>query len=127
MKSIYIVIVVIVLAALIIGIYFLNAGTREVKAALPEQTKKPVADQTEPTPKTTGAPQADYVEGELIAVVETKAEAEQIAALYGITLKTWEPTKLAVFTTDRDIFEVIAEGEKNGWPQLSPNQIYYID
>lgn len=61
---------------------------------------------------------------ELIAVVDTREEAEEIAELYNITLKSYA-SHVAVYTTDRDVSEVIAEGERNGYPELSRNRKSY--
>ncbi len=63
-----------------------------------------------------------HVPGELIATVESQADAEKIAELYGITLVSVEG-KIAVFSTDQDLGEVIAKGVKNGWHPLSRNDI----
>lgn len=58
----------------------------------------------------------------LIADVDTKEEAQQIAEQYGITLVSYG-NGIATYQTDKDPFEVIAEGEKKGYPQLSLNLI----
>lgn len=92
-----------------------NPGGKPMSSEKPVQTNQPAAVQNE------------YVEGELLAIVETKEQAEEIADLYGITLKSWNTTKVAVFVTSRDIYDVIAEGKEKGWPELSPNTIYHID
>ena len=57
---------------------------------------------------------------ELMAVVETKEEAEAIAKMYAITLVAYEEG-VAEYTTDKPILEVIMEGEDNGYPKLSVN------
>ena len=62
----------------------------------------------------------DYVEDELLATTDTKAQAEAIAQQYDIELIFWE-SGLAVFHTDRNVLDVIDEGKANGWPLLSLN------
>lgn len=57
---------------------------------------------------------------ELVATVETEEEAQQIAQLYNITLVGFADS-VAEYTTDRNVDEVIAEGEENGYPKLSIN------
>lgn len=58
----------------------------------------------------------------LIADVGTEEEAQQIAEQYGITLASYG-NGIATYQTDKDPFEVIAEGEKKGYPQLSLNLV----
>ena len=61
---------------------------------------------------------------QLMTIVETREEAEKIAGIYGITLEEYyNPT--AVFTTDRDPYEVIERGQEEGWPQLFINYNYF--
>jgi len=62
---------------------------------------------------------------ELIATVETQEEADNIAALYGITLKSFR-LGVAVYETTEDPHEVIKRGEENGWPLISLNHVYTI-
>lgn len=62
------------------------------------------------------------VAGELLAFTSTEQEAHDIAKLYEIDLKYWDGG-LAVFTTDRDIYDVIRQGKEKGWPALSVNGI----
>lgn len=58
----------------------------------------------------------------LMAEVESREEAEEIAELYGITLVRYD-TRLATFYTQEDPLEVIRRGEEQGWPQLSLNTV----
>lgn len=69
-----------------------------------------------------------YMPGELICNVETEEEAEEIAKLYGIELRSCS-YGVAVFFAgeDADIFAIIEEGNKNGYPPLSPNYIITLD
>ena len=63
---------------------------------------------------------------ELVCMAETQAEAEEIAALYGITLVSYG-NEVAVFTTEEDYREVIRRGKDNGWPLLDGNYIIQLD
>ena len=67
-----------------------------------------------------GACVGHYKEGELLAVTQTREEAERLAAQYEITLIDWSDG-LAKFRTDGDAVEVIKRGEQNGWTPLSLN------
>lgn len=62
----------------------------------------------------------------LMAVVESEEEAQSIAEMYDITFVSFEDG-VALYRTDEDIFEVIARGQENGYPQLSINYIRTID
>lgn len=62
----------------------------------------------------------------LMAVVESEEEAQSIAEMYDITFVSFEDG-VALYQTDEDIFEVIARGQENGYPQLSINYIRTID
>ena len=59
---------------------------------------------------------------ELLALTDTREEAEAIAAQYGIELVSWEQ-KVAVFHTDQDPYTVIEEGKRNDWPPLEINAV----
>ena len=63
---------------------------------------------------------------ELMALTETREEAEAIAAQYGIELVSWE-LNVAVFHTDEDPDEVISRGVKNHWPPLEINAVISLD
>ena len=60
------------------------------------------------------------MKGNLMAWAETRADAETIASLYGITLVAYS-NKIALFNTDQDPDTLIQTGKKNGWPELSKN------
>lgn len=65
---------------------------------------------------------ADASEAEMIGNLMTWAkdssEASNIAALYEITLVMYSDN-IAVFSTDRNLDEIIQLGKENGWPELS--------
>lgn len=63
---------------------------------------------------------------ELVAMVESQSEADEISDLYGIKLKSYS-YGVAVYTTDKDPAEVIRMGEEEGYPTLEINQTYYLD
>lgn len=63
---------------------------------------------------------AGVVEPQLMALTDTRAEAEEIAGQYGITLASWQDG-LALFFTEEDPEAVVRRGVKNGWPELSVN------
>lgn len=71
-----------------------------------------------PAPETTEA--AETTEPQLMALTDTRAEAERIARQYGITLASWQDG-LALFFTEEDPETVVRRGAKNGWPELSVN------
>lgn len=74
--------------------------------------------------------EGDYVhydgKTELIAVPESMEEAEEIAKLYGIELKSYSGG-VAVYLTEENPREVINRGKENGWPAIDFNHIYHID
>lgn len=57
---------------------------------------------------------------ELLALTASKEEAEEIAGLYRITLKSFSDG-VAVYITDQDPSDLIAFGKRNGYPTLSVN------
>lgn len=61
----------------------------------------------------------------LIADAGTEEEAQKIAEQYGITLVSYG-NGIATYQTDEDPYEVIARGEKNGYPQLSINFVQEV-
>lgn len=62
----------------------------------------------------------------LMATAESEEEAQNIADLYGITLVSFD-NGIALYQTDKDIFEVIARGQENGYPELSINYVRTMD
>ena len=63
---------------------------------------------------------------ELLATVESREEAEEIAALYGIELVSCSE-HVATFHTDEDLYAVIQRGKDNGWPLLEVNHVISLD
>lgn len=63
-------------------------------------------------------------EGQLIASVETRKEAEKLSELYGIELVDFS-APAALYRTEEDPDAVIKRGMDNGWPKLEKN--YEID
>lgn len=57
---------------------------------------------------------------ELTASADTREEAEVIAALYEIELKSYS-YGIATYTTDKNAQELMKLGEDNGYPALTPN------
>lgn len=58
--------------------------------------------------------------GQLFCLAEDQTQAEEVAALYGISLVEFEEG-VAVFYTEEDPDAVIEKGLANGWPELSLN------
>ena len=61
-------------------------------------------------------------EGQLVCPAEDRDRAEEVAALYGISLAGFG-NGVAVFYTEEDPQTVIDRGLVNGWPELSLNTI----
>ena len=59
-------------------------------------------------------------DGQLIASVQTREEAERIGELYGIELVDFS-APAALYRTEEDPDTVIKRGMDNGWPQLEKN------
>lgn len=62
----------------------------------------------------------------MIALADTKEEAQKIAELYGIELVNFS-YGVAEYETTKDPQELIALGEKNNYPTLSTNNTLTID
>lgn len=58
---------------------------------------------------------------ELVALTDTEETAKEIADLYDIELKSFA-AGVAVYTTDKDPYDVIQMGIDNGYPTLSINR-----
>ena len=93
----------------------LCACRREVPPA-----SKPIPTVTAPTVPTGDAGPLYDESCPLIGTAETQEEAEEIAALYGITLVA-HSHGAALYQTDEDPWEVIRRGRENGWPELTIN------
>lgn len=63
---------------------------------------------------------AELAEHPLMALAETQEQAQEIAELYGIEMVSFEDG-IAVYDTDQDPYDMIAEGQKKGYPILSVN------
>ena len=63
---------------------------------------------------------------ELMTSVESREEAEEIAALYGIELVSCSE-HVATFHTEEDLHSVIRRGKENGWPPLEINYVITLD
>ena len=82
---------------------------------------EPTVVTTRPTAPASAVPETTETdEPQLMALTDTRAEAEDIARQYGITLVSWQDG-LALFFTEEDPESVVRRGIKNGWPQLSVN------
>ncbi len=82
---------------------------------------EPAVVTTRPTAPAPSVPETTETgEPQLMALTDTRAEAEDIARQYGITLVSWQDG-LALFFTEEDPESVVLRGAKNGWPQLSVN------
>ena len=64
-----------------------------------------------------------FVPNELVGLFENEDEAKRCAELYGIELKSFN-YGVAVFKAEGNLKDIIAEGERNGWPALSLNHRY---
>lgn len=125
------VIAVVIVAAGVGGVAYHAYANREIAIPEIEKTWEPVK-QAEPigSDSPRGSVSSDTSTGEtdeateLIAVVDSQEEAEEIAELYGISLSSYA-FHVAIYTTDRDASEVIAEGEEKGYPTLSRNEENY--
>lgn len=78
--------------------------------------------------------QADIAEAEigdnvgqnqLMALVETEDEAQEIAKQYGIEFVSFSEG-VATYKTEEDPSEVIARGEENGYPPIFMNYVRSI-
>lgn len=63
---------------------------------------------------------------ELMCLCDTEEEAQKIAEMYGIELVS-QYYGVATFHTDEDPKEVIKRGEELGYPELSLNNVVYLD
>ncbi len=108
---------------LLVGMGLCGCGNKEITGvaandSIPKFQKLESSDEE--------APPADALEDdavvttELIALADTREEAEEIAELYGIELSTYS-SGVATYTTDKNASELIEMGAENGYPALSPN------
>lgn len=68
--------------------------------------------------------QDEKKETELIALAQDQEEAEEIAELYGIELLSFSDG-VAVFTTDKELQDLMETGDINGYPTLTVNNAHY--
>lgn len=119
MKLIVLVLGLVVLAA--IGIC--GCGNRELSNmtaddSLPSFQK--LDSSNEDSPPADSLEDNSWAETELVALADTREDAEEIAELYGIELSTYS-YGVATYTTDKNPLELRALGEENGYPELTPN------
>lgn len=68
----------------------------------------------------------EVAENQLMALVDTEEQAQEIAAQYGITLVSCD-MGVAVYHTEENPLEVINRGQENGYPELSLNYVQRIN
>lgn len=119
MKLIVLVLGLIVLAA--VGICGCG-GNRELTRAVADESipKLQKLESDEDDSLADSTENGDTKNTELIALADTREEAEEIAKLYGIELSTYS-YGVATYTTDKNAFELMEMGEENGYPALSLN------
>ena len=89
----------------------------------PAQPEKSAS--TEKLPATAAPRESDApLYDNLLSWAENEAEAEEIAAQYGIEFISYA-YNVATYHTDEDPRPVIARGKQNGWPELSLNGMNY--
>lgn len=71
-------------------------------------------------------PKDNFAAGELVGMFDTEQQALEAAKLYDVKLKDFS-YGTAVFSTDKDLDELLALGKENGWPELSKNYVYTIN
>ena len=62
----------------------------------------------------------------VIAIAETRNEAEEIAELYGIELIEYS-YKTAVYITQKEAEELVRWGKEQGYPAIAINQKYSVN
>lgn len=67
----------------------------------------------------------EIAENQLVGIVDTEEQAQEIAGQYGITLVSYE-YGIAVYHTQEDPLEVISRGQESGYPALSLNYVQTI-
>lgn len=65
-------------------------------------------------------------ETELTALADSQEEADEIAQLYGIELKSYS-YGVAVFTTEEDPQELMQLGQEKGYPRLEYNYTAHLE
>lgn len=113
-RMLMIVIIVVAVVVLVMGAWYVAFCKYGVGPAFPFMKTVDIGDM--------GIDAVPIAEEQLMAIVNTQEEAEEIAKLYGIVFVSYE-NGVALYQTDEDPFEVIARGEANGYPQLSINLV----
>lgn len=92
----------------------------EKRSPLEMKEQHPEVSKTEAKPE---IPDPDAVDpnAQLLCITQSREEAEEIAALYGITLVEYEEG-VALFYTEEAPQDVVRKGLDNGWPELSLNR-----
>lgn len=67
----------------------------------------------------------EIAENQLVGIVDTEEQAQEIAEQYGITLVSYE-YGIAVYHTQENPLEVISRGQESGYPALSLNYVQTI-
>lgn len=120
-KWIVILIVLILLLLLIIGCVVFRKG-RDRQEQFSAPSPEALADMPEKL-------ESGWEEGkavQMIALADTREEAENIGELYDIKLMSFS-NGVAVFETTADPYELMKMGEREGYPAISINHILSID
>ena len=115
-KYTIIIVVVAVLFASVLLVRLLSNRAEEASTATKQPISTPAVATESPAQQTPA--QESQQKGNLMAWADEKADAEEIASLYGITLLSYTE-HIAVYWTDQNPAEVIQQGKDNGWPELS--------
>lgn len=111
-----------VLCALMCG-----CGSASQDAPITKPGAEPAIPEAPDTPVDILGPVDEFSSEEpLICAAETRAEAEAIAAQYGIELVSFD-YGVASFYTQEDPRAVIERGLENGWPELELNRTSHFD
>ena len=111
--------IVIIAAAVLAGVAVIRVGTEMYRRSNPMELAG------EGVIKLDGG-ETDIERASLVATAETRAAAEEIAELYGITLVSYE-LKVAVYSTDKDPMELIQMGAEKGYPAIGINNSFSIN
>lgn len=125
--------ILLLLAAVALLLVCAACGPASVAAESAEERPKLPPDVSEPPLAGSSASESNRpVSGspakgeELMALTDTREEAERIAALYEIELVSWSDS-VATFHTEEDPLTVVRRGEANGWPRLDINHVILLD
>lgn len=119
-KMIKIILSVVIIFAIVLGIWFVCAFFFQTGPTFPFLSKQL-------TPSDSDVDFSDLIaEDQLMALVEDEESAKQIAEMYEITLVSYAHG-VAIYHTDDDPFKIIVEGAEAGYPELSLNYINSYD